>query len=231
MKTHLALPFMLLAFACNQKSSEPASGASEVNSEPAAASASAPGEKRYLIKSAMIMRSESNSMMKGDKITTTWFDDYGAVEVTESESKLEVMGQKIEEKTWSMMNGSILYTCKLGEKKGSKIDLSKTFDTKNIDWSKMSDDLMKQYGIKKDGTEEFLGRTCERYVMEKGPMGATASYLVWKNIMMYNETKSTGITLVTRVTQIDENASIPAGKLELPKDVEFIEMQMPGGKP
>jgi hypothetical protein len=227
MKKILILPCLMLALTCSSPSADSTAGTAKEQAATAPVSAAADTEKRYQIKSAMIMKTETNSMMKGEKTITTWFDNYGAVEVTESESKLEIMGQKIEEKTWSMIRDGILYTCNVGENKGSKIDLSKTFDAKNIDWSKLSDDLMKQYGIKKAGSEELLGRTCEKWIMENGPAGATATYLVWKNIMLNNETKAAGITLVTKVTQLDENASIPAGKLELPKDVEFLDMTMP----
>lgn len=188
----------------------------------------APASTRYGIKSGIIHKKIVNSMMKGENTITVWFDRYGEVEVSENYTRMEMMGQKIEETTWSSLRDGILYTYKVGEKTGTKLVLSQTFDPKNVDWSKLTDELMKQYHVEKAGTEAFLGKTCDVYKMNNTEMGMVGKYLLWKNIVLKTETKMSGFTVVEEVTKLDENATITAEKFELPKDVTWQEIKMPG---
>lgn len=188
----------------------------------------APASTRYGIKSGIIHKKIVNSMMKGENTITVWFDRYGEVEVSENYTRMEMMGQKIEETTWSSLREGFLYSYKIGERTGTKFKLSQTFDPKNVDWSKLTDELMKQYHVEKTGTDEFLGKTCEVYKMNNTQMGMEGKYLLWKNIVLKTETKAAGFTVVEEVTKLEENVTIAAEKLDLPKNVTWQEIKMPG---
>lgn len=214
-------------FAC-QSFSNPDANSKSIEENASDVSEAQPANARYGIKSGIIYKKITNSMMKGENTITTWFDQYGAVEVSQNYTKMEMMGQKIEETTWSSMRDGMLYSYKIGQKTGTKFNISSTFDPKNVDWSKLSDDLMKQYKVEKSGTEEFLGKTCDVYTMNNTEMGMVGKYLLWKNISLKTDTKMAGMTVVEEVTKLEENVSIPSSKLELPTDVVFTEVKIPG---
>lgn len=225
---YLLRAFFVIGFFACQSATTTDSSSKSISQAETQSEMAQPANSRYGIKSGIIHKKIVNSMMKGENTITIWFDRYGEIEVSENYTKLEMMGQKIEETTWSSIRDGALYSYKIGEKTGTKFLLSQTFDPKNVDWSKMTDELMKQYKVEKAGTEEFLGKTCDVYRMNNPEMGMVGTYLLWKNIVLKTETKMTGITVVEEVKKLEENADIPASKFELPKDVNFQELKMPG---
>ena len=102
------------------------------------------------------------------------------MEVSENYMKMEMMAQKIEKASCSSLRNGMLYSYEIGQKTGTKINYSKSFDLKNVDRSKMTDELMKQFKVEKSGTEEFLGKTCEVYTMNNPEMGMTGRDLLCK---------------------------------------------------
>jgi hypothetical protein len=102
----------------------------------------------------------------------------------------------------------------------------------------MGEKMMKDMGIKEAGTETILGKECKIYEYsggEKG-MGMTGkSWIFWNVEAMKMDMKMGNMGIKSHVTSIEENASIPSDKFEVPSDITIkeVSMNMPpsaGGK-
>jgi len=224
MKTFLtlfAVASLFLTAACNKSSDKKTGDTADENST------SSNSDGRYSLKSAIVTSKTSNSMMGGDIITILYFDDHGEKQATETKTKMEMMGQTIETHSKSITKDGVMYTWEEGQKTGSKIKLEGMKNAGNIDYKKMSKELMDSYKITKGGTATVMGKNCD--VFEMNMEGMQGKYYIWDNITMKAEQSMSGMSLVTEVTDIDENASIPASTFEVPSDVTFTEMSMPTG--
>lgn len=183
--------------------------------------------KRYKIKSC-IVTSELNMGSMGMKQTQVlYFDDYGKKECRESMNNMSVMGRKINQNTISIRKDGYMYSFDLEKKTGTKMQIPSTVDVmKNLDFSKLSDDVMKEWNMVKEGTQTVLGKECNVLSMKSDKMGMQGKYYVWNNIPLKSETRMSGMVVSLIATKIEENVDIPASKFEIPADIKFREINL-----
>ncbi|MEI6766098.1 MAG: hypothetical protein WCM76_10675 [Bacteroidota bacterium] len=171
---------------------------------------------RYGLKSAIIFMKSKTMGMEQDLVM--YFDDYGAKQMTEI--TVEVMGMKSQ--TIALQDGDYMYTIDMKTKTGTKTKLEKS-GPDNVNFQQLTDEVIKKFNIKKAGTGEVAGRTCEKFTMEVADSKMTGTYFIWKGIPLKTEASIGGISVSMEVTRIDENAAIAAEKFKIPAGVKIVE--------
>jgi hypothetical protein len=226
--TYSVFAWLCIGTACNSSSEKKEnSGASDSKENISLTSGETPSGK-YQIKSGRYKTKSQNTVMTAgiDSYTLVSFDDYGKKELTETVTKVEMTGIKQETHNYSLMLADMIYNWDAGSKTGTKYSISGMLD-KNVDYEKLSDELKKQYKYQELGTETILGKECKKISVEVSP-GAAAIVHTYKGIPMRSEANVGGMKMITEVTELDENAGIAASTYEVPADITFTEMKMPG---
>ena len=86
------------------------------------------------------------------------------------------------------------------------------------DFDKVTEDLYSKMGLKRAGTEKFMGKDC---IVFKGDMGKV---LTWNGILMLMDMTYSGIKTKQEVISIKINVPIDEKYFELPKNIKFNEM-------
>jgi cell division protein FtsB len=178
--------------------------------------------KRYSMKSA-IVNYEMSGLQNGT--AKLYFDDYGMKEATYETATLEMYGIKKETETVNYLNGYWQYN--LDKKANSATKSKNTMLESIVEGSEDGDlvevglEMFEAMGGKKTGHEEIIGKPCE--IWELQSMGTKV--WVWKNIPLRSETDIMGIKIIRVATDVDENADIPSGKIEIPTDIVFMEIE------
>lgn len=205
----------------------------------------AKNEKQYEFKSMYIEYEiqTSGSMVNSNGSEKIWYDDYGNLSYTHTKEKTvtSVFGHKSEEEreTISVLKGDWVYSADMKEKTGTKQNIKEIKEmgmmmgmamTPNFAQPGKSEkqilmDFVKDNGGTWIGDEDYLGKKC--WVFE---LMGTKQWM-YKRLVLKVEGDMMGSKYVKKATKIDENPSIPAGKFEPPKGIEYelIDMDnMPG---
>lgn len=180
---------------------------------------------KYQIKSGIITYVSETMGMKQD--VSIYFDDYGSKECTETSSEMDMgIAGKVKIHNVSLSKDGYMYSLDLTNKTGTKMKANPAAQkNKDIDFSGMTDEVMKQMHIAKLGTETFLGKTCEKYSIDDPTFKMKGTYTVWNGIPLKSEIDMSGIGVKLIAKKLEENAVIPAEKFEVPKDVKITEIK------
>ena len=173
---------------------------------------------KYAIKSGIV--EYKTQMMGMDMKQVLTFDDYGKIEMTEV--VMEMMGMKTHSVT--LTKDGFVYVFDLVKKTGTKNPFYGG-GSQNIDFENMSKEMVKDMNLKKEGTEEFLGKTCEKMSVDYEKMKMKGSFLVYKGIALKMDTDMGTVKMNLVADKFVENPEIPAGKFEIPTDVVITENQ------
>ena len=153
-----------------------------------------------------------------------YFDDYGRLEATESKHELEMMGMKTFVHTLNIQKDGYMYNIDLVEKTGTKTKVpTGMVDAKGMDFSKLTESMMKEMEITQGGHETVLGKKCDVFEMDSKKMGIKGRFLVWENIMLKSESEMGTIKVLSMATKMEDNVSVPADKFMVPSDIEITE--------
>ena len=206
------LPLILIAFiafSCKGKTSQQ-SQSTDTTTEPAKTEFKAKG--RYAIKSGII---EYKSMVMGmEAKQTTYFDDFGALEA--NETVMEMMGIKTASIT--INRDGYVYTFDPEQKTGKK---TVAYYGSNVNFEDLTDEILKDWNLKKEGKETVVGKECEKWSMDNTTMGMKGYYWVYKGVpLKVDATMGSGKMQMDAIS-FKENVEIPAGKLDIPSDIVF----------
>jgi hypothetical protein len=176
-----------------------------------------PAGAKYAMKSGII--DLKSTMMGMEQKITMYFDEFGKKEA--SVLTMEMMGMKTETRT--IKKDGYSYDIDMTKKECKKKKLPGAGDPNDLNFKDMSADMMKKMSIKKEANETFLGKDCEKYVMDYKEMKMKGTYLVWNAIPLKTDVDMGGIKMVMEATKIQENASVPADKFEVPAGFKTIE--------
>lgn len=185
--------------------------------------------KRYNIESAMFVTktSQTGAPAEMDIQTTTYFDDYGENEYTETVTKISVAGYNNETRAFSLRKGLMMYSWNDGQTTGTKMDISNMLD-KQMNYESFSEELKDQFKYKEVGNETIQGKKCQKISMEMD-QGAKVEVSTWKGIPMKSVSNMMGITATIEVTELKENPSGMQDKLTIPSGITFSELTYPAG--
>lgn len=193
----------------------------ENNEETTATAAETEGS--FGIKSAKVVTRTTMPQNMGYSTATLYFDDYGNTRFTEIVTSLKMQGAKTPAKKYNLHKDMYLYTWEEGKTTGTKVNFTHAKEFANTNYEKMADDVLAEMKVKKGGTENFLGKTCNVLEFNSETTGI-GKLLTWKNIPMLSDMLVMGQKVLAEVTELDENATIDASKFELPEGVEFKEL-------
>jgi len=220
----LAIISALQFISCNNSNADDGRNGSSGNSE--SEGSVEEGSERYGIESAIVTSKITNSMMVGDITTVLYFDNHGEKEMTKTMTKMSIMGKNIESVSNSITKDGWIYSWEEGQNTGSKFQLKTAMDSTKMDYEKMSEEMRKEFGIKKIGSETIMNKKCDKYEMNKEGMG-NGNFWLWKNIPMKSETTVAGMKMNVEVTNLDENPNFENGQFEIPSNVTFTEVGTP----
>ncbi len=216
MRTNLIIAMAILAvfatlFSCKNNSSGPAAKGN-ITASP---SKQTPKGK-YSIKSGIV--EYKTRMMGMDMKQTLAFDDYGKEELTEV--IVEMMGAEVH--TFSLSRDGFIYRYDLMKKTGTKRPLSQGRDL-NIDFENLSGQMARDMNLKKEGSEEFLGRSCEKMSIDYTKMQMKGTYLLYKGVALKVDSDLGSVKMNLVAGKFLENPEIPAAKFEVPADIKIVE--------
>lgn len=171
---------------------------------------------RYDAKCGIVKRVETKSDTR--VYTTTWWDDYGRLERTETTKREEKNGSK-----WETVQAYPFVELYIDDKH-YKIDhhrkkvLSNTNRLTNF--LQLNLKLIKGYGFQKTGTAQVDGRQCEVYREKVRKLGGDAiiEYYVWQGVVLKSVEKGPDGTITTTLESLELPESIKASLFEIPKD-------------
>lgn len=178
--------------------------------------------KRYLVKSG-ILEFEYSGATKGTE--TLYFDDYGMKEMKLQNLETTMLGITQKTNTITITDHEFIYNIDLNEKSGSKminpmlqfIEMSKA-DQKKLE--KIGEDILKEMGGKKTGTDTILGKKCDIWEV----MGSKS--WVWNYIPLKTEIDMLGVKTTMLVKSIKTDVKIPADKFKVPEGINVLEIEM-----
>jgi hypothetical protein len=209
--------FTLAVFAvsCGSGSQEGSQDSTAVTNE----SASAPETgKKYSIKSGIIHQ-ESEAM--GIKMNpVVYFDDYGSKECTEIIMEMKMFGQTIKTHSATITKDGFIYSIDYEKKTGTKMKSYVTGSSSAaIDFKSLSDEMKTKMNLKDLGSEEYLGKKCQKYSIDYKDMDMKGTYLVYDNIPMKMEATIGQMNTKLSVIKFEENVTVPTEKFDVPADI------------
>ena len=203
----------LIFNACNNDSKSNAPKGSDSTKTTEAAKPAPKG--KYSLKSGII---EMKSQVMGmEQKQVLFFDEYGAKECVEATATM--FGQKTH--NININKEGYAYSIDMVKKTGTKIKIP---TDAAINFNDLKEGIAKDMNIKKVGAETVLGKTCDKYTIDNKKQQMKGYYLVWNGIALKTELTVMGMKTVVEVTKIDENASVPADKFEIPKGIKMQNM-------
>lgn len=170
--------------------------------------AEAPAEvtaiKKYQIKSGIVTFYNEGMGIKSKVVL--YFDDYG---MKEAEEKYD--GETIKDAT--LCDGKNRYTIVYNEKAAYESGECFRGVAYKFDWSEI-ERAPEQYKGKKLPNVTIAGKDCESYSIQSGK--SPIVYAGWNNICMMIDQESSFGKITYKAVSVEENATIPEGKLTIP---------------
>lgn len=207
------LASLTMLFSCKSKTNETAA-----SSENPTEATTETAKGKYAIKSGIV--EYKTQMMGMDVLQTMYFDDFGKKEA--QEVKMEMMGVKMH--TLTITKDGFIYSLDMMKKTGTKTEEMGAM-TQNIDFQNLSEELAKDMDLKKLGTEEFLGKTCDKMSIDYKKMAMKGTFLVYKGIALKSENEMGGMKVNLIAQKFEENPIIPNDKFEVPADFKMEEIK------
>lgn len=211
----------LFIFACNSSDKGTSENTGENNNqtseEQVKSDRPADSKGKFLVKSALI---EYESVMMGmNQNMLMYIDNWG--ELTRIEMKGDFMGMKTY--TVNITKDSVQYVIDMTKKTGQKVIIDKKNNPENIDFTALTDDVIKEFNLKKEGTEEFLGKKCDKYTMSYSKTKMKGTYLVWMGIPLKTDVSVAGLAMTMTAKKIDLDAKISPDLFNVPEGVKITE--------
>jgi hypothetical protein len=91
----------------------------------------------------------------------------------------------------------------------------------SLNFEDLSDNVLKDWNLKKEGNETVLGKECLKYSFYNQSFSMKGYYWVWKGIALKMDADMSTVKMIMEATNIQENVSVPAEKFEIPADITF----------
>lgn len=194
--------------------------------------------KLFPFKSAKVVYQKSG-MTTGTE--TLWIDDYGRMQVRESNMTTKVMNITQTQETIAIVTPETITTINLKEKTAVKManpaknfyeSLKKKSDAELEQFKKSMMNMGQQMTgqeVKPIGKEKLLGKECDVYEMSM--MGGTTKLWTWKNLNLKTETQMMGNKISDVATSLEVGVKIPKEKTQIPAGIQLREMPAMGNMP
>ena len=181
----------------------------------------------YGLKSAIL---ETETLMPGGMGSNTMkiiIDDYGKQRMTEMTMAMSMGGHSMNTTSKTLIKEDYVYSWTGMSKTGTKFKLDPNkLDKKNLDFSKLTEEMKAKMKVKDEGTESIEGRECKVVSYETDAM--KGKMWLYKQLPLQSEMMMGDKKIITKLKSLDENPSLPAGTFDLPADIQFKELNFPG---
>ncbi len=219
----IAVAVSLLTLAGCSKGEDKEDNKQEGVKTEAPSSVSAATKGKYQIKSGALELKVENNMIKTASTQKLYFDDYGKKERTETITEFEMMGQNIRSVGVVMNDGKFVYSFDPEKKTGTKSKFFGSNSGAQYDFESFSEEMKKDWKLKKEGTVDILGKTCDKYSIDNEKSKMKGTVCLWKGLALATDLDMGGIKMKMTAVKFDEGASVPAEMFEVPQDVKFEE--------
>jgi hypothetical protein len=185
------------------------------------AAAPAATSGKYKLESGIVTSSMEMPSMKQSGTTVLYFDKHGAREALETISTMKIAGNAIQMHQLRFNKDGYVYMLDLANKTGVRTKGGSVVGSTNM--ADVSESLIKEYHIKKEGTETIAGKTCDMISMDDGK-SMKGHVSTWNGITMKTDVSVSGMPMKTVVTKIEENSAIPDSKFEVPAGITVKDM-------
>lgn len=188
------------------------------------AKAQAPENAPYQIKSGVVTM--SMDMGGNEMITETYFDDYGLKTAQVSEGGF--MGGSGKTRTITDKDGSQL-SINDAAKTATRFPAGGMMggNRNQVNWSNLTDKVIKNNRIKEVGKEEVAGKECIKYTMVVNMMGSFSNQTVWvyKGIV-FKSSMSTNMGQFVQTCKQFEEKDVDASMFAIPEDLKIEDFDM-----
>ena len=174
------------------------------------------GDKSHKIAVKSVILYLNSSAMGMKQKMKMYIENYGEMQYTEVTQSM--MGKTVMQ--CSVKKNDTLYSYSPLKKKGTKTVITDD-SPDNINFNDLTKEMQERFHLKKDGTAEILGKTCDVYQMEMPKEHIKGTYYIWKGMPMKVTTSMAGMTIAMEAEKIEENAVIDPKLFEIPKDIVF----------
>ncbi|MBP7101884.1 MAG: hypothetical protein KBA86_01415 [Bacteroidales bacterium] len=209
-KLVLLITACILLISCNNTVKEDAKEESAVNQSEINTNAST-AKQYFAIKSAYVKY--RNNAVGQEMIREWWFDQYGnqQYEVT----TMNIMGNEIA--NYSLIVDGYKYSWDADATTGRKMKFYQSV----TDYDKITEKDIENYGIKKHGYEEILGKKCLKVSTEKPAKSTT---WMWNNIPLKTEVAFGKSAVLMEAIEISTD-NVDSKRFELPSNITFTEVE------
>lgn len=181
----------------------------------------ADGPKRYPEVKSGIIKYNIAGMHKGTEVV--YFDDWGNVEAKYIHITFKMMGVTKETNSLTLITdgGKWIYNIDLHKRTGTKMKnpmFDKFAEKADEEMTNFGEEVLKEIGAVKTGTEEVAGKICDVWESSKVNMKTS----IWKGIALKTETGSGKMKMSTVATEVQDGVPVPKEKLEVPSDVRIL---------
>lgn len=175
------------------------------------------GYRRYNVEFCTITYNLTG-MFKGTETIT--FDRYGLREAKQTRTEFTSGSISVKTNTLTIMDGEITYSINLDDKTGTKMSnaiISSLGKAGERDLVKIGDEMMRQMGAKKTGTEVVAGKTCDRW--EIAQMKSVSC--VWNSIPLKTEVGLTGVKSGNIASKVDDKTKPGDSTFRIPEEIKI----------
>jgi uncharacterized lipoprotein YehR (DUF1307 family) len=161
--------------------------------------------------------------------TTTYFDDYGSKECSETKMEMKLFGISMNQHTRNITKDGYAYTLDMIKKTGTKMKIEAMGPDMKAGYASLALAMKDTMDIKELGTEDILGKSCKKVSIAQKGGPSMGTFWIWKNITLKMENKDphTGISMNITATKIEELDSVPADMFVIPSDFKITEAAAP----
>ena len=156
----------------------------------------------------------------GDQQMKITFDRYGAIKRTDME--ISMFGQKIQNVSISDSTSAVSWDPKSMTGNRAKLDPT---GPDWINFTALSDSIIKAYNIKEIGKEEVLGKPCVIYSLEFKEGDLSGKYSIWNGITLKMVAKAKGKETKMEAIKLEENVTLPADVFKIPDGIVFKDLE------
>ncbi len=174
-------------------------------------------EKLYPFKSAVIEYTYEGNTTGTQNL---YIDNYGWLQCKTEQTAAKAFGQRSEVNSAEITKDFDIYHWDLKTKTGTKMRNTLAQDLMNdpnFDPEEFGKSTMESLGFEKKGTETINGKVCEVW---KGLAGSSTIWM-WNSLALKSEIKMLGTKTIWTATTIKIDEGVPAGKFNIPSDVNF----------
>ncbi len=172
---------------------------------------------KFLVKSAIIEFDTEMMNMKQNMVM--YIENWG--ELNRVDMKGDFMGMKTH--NINIIKDGFLYNIDMIQKNGQKTPYKSENKPDDIDFTALSEDVMKEFNMKKEGNEMFLGKNCDKYSINHTTTKMKGTYLVWMGIPLKTDISIAGIGMKMTAKNIDLEAAIAPDIFDIPEGIKITE--------